>query len=97
MIFRVLLNSTQERIKQDSTALKMDPSLQQLSRSLTNDDFKVSGWCGNRCKCVSIAIKPQGVAIRDTKDPSKATLLFTKDEWSTFIKGAKDGQFDVKA
>jgi hypothetical protein len=75
----------------------MDPSLQQLSRSLTDDDFKVSGWCGNRPKCVSVAIKPEGVAIRDTKDASKATLLFTNDEWKAFIDGAKDGQFDVKA
>ena len=47
---------------------------------LKDDDFRVSGWCGNRPQCVKVAIKPQGVAIRDSKDPMKTTLTFTNRE-----------------
>lgn len=68
-----------------------------MSQSLKDDDFKVSGWCGNRPKCVQVAIKPQGVAVRDSKDANKSTLLFTHGEWKAFIQGVKSGQFDRKA
>jgi hypothetical protein len=60
---------------------------------LKDDDFKVSGWCGNRPQCVQVAVKPQGVALRDSKDTSKTTLYFTKSEWNAFTKGVKAGDF----
>ena len=44
--------------------------------------------------CVAIARKPQGVAVRDTKDRLKTTLFFTHPEWCAFLKGAKAGEFD---
>ena len=65
-----------------------------VSIPLKDDDFRVSGWCGNRPQCVKVAIKPQGVAIRDSKDPMKTTLTFTNEEWDAFIRGVKDGQFN---
>jgi hypothetical protein len=64
--------------------------------TVKDNDFKVSGWCGNRRNCVRVAVKPRGVAIRDSKDPLKSTLFFTHGEWSAFIKGAKSGEFDSK-
>ncbi len=64
---------------------------------LKDEDFQVSGWCGNRPKCVEVAVMRDGVAVRDTKDPGKAALVFTPDEWDAFTKGVKSGQFDVKA
>ncbi len=69
----------------------------QFRFRVKDDQFKASGWCGNRPKCVSVAITAAGVAVRDTKDPEKQTLFFTTDEWDAFIKGAKDGQFDPRA
>jgi len=60
-----------------------------------DDDFVVSGWCGNRPQCVAVAIKPEGVAVRDTKDPTKTTLFFNKDEWKAFVQGVKAGEFSV--
>ena len=60
-----------------------------------DDEFKQYGWCGNRRKCVSVAITKQGVAVRDTKDETKHTLFFTKAEWKAFTKGVKDGQFNA--
>ncbi len=39
--------------------------------------------------------KKDVVGIRDTKDPTKTTLLFTNDEWRSFIQGVKQGAFDI--
>jgi Domain of unknown function (DUF397) len=58
-------------------------------------EFKQSGWCGNRRKCVSVAVTKQGVAVRDTKDATKQTLFFTKTEWKAFTKGIESGQFNA--
>lgn len=46
-------------------------------------------------RCVSVAISSEGVGIRDTKDPSKTTLVYNRDEWKAFIAGVKDGEFDL--
>ena len=45
-------------------------------------------------RCVQVAKKSRGVAVRDSKDPSKTTLFFTHGEWNAFIKGVKAGEFD---
>ena len=58
-------------------------------------DFKVSSWSKNNPKtCVAVAIKDEGVAVRDSNDPSRKTIHFSHDEWKAFISGAKDGEFD---
>ena len=66
-----------------------------MRRKYKDLDFKVSGWCKNRRNCVSVAVKSHGVAVRDTKDPSKTTLKFTQSEWKAFVKGVKNGEFDT--
>jgi hypothetical protein len=58
-----------------------------------NDFTSAQGWCGNRAKCVTVARKPKGVAIRDSKDSSKKTLFFTNEEFTAFIGGVKAGKF----
>jgi hypothetical protein len=50
-----------------------------------------SGANGN---CVEVAQLPEAIALRDSKNPSGAALIFTPDEWAAFIEGAKDGEFD---
>ncbi len=61
-----------------------------------DQDFTKSKWSKNNPKtCVMIAIKPQGVAVRDSKDPENATQFYTHDEWSAFIQGVKGGEFDL--
>jgi uncharacterized protein DUF397 len=48
--------------------------------------------------CVEVAHLPQGgVAVRDTKDRSKAAHVYTKPEWEAFLLGAKNGEFDLPA
>jgi Domain of unknown function (DUF397) len=35
------------------------------------------------------------VAVRDSKDAEGPKLLFTADEWETFIAGVRVGEFDL--
>ncbi len=46
-------------------------------------------------RCVKVAIRPEGVALRDSKDSSNTTLYFKPEEWDAFLRGAKEGQFDL--
>ena len=46
--------------------------------------------------CVEVAHLPGGgVAVRDSKDPSKAPHVYTRREWEAFVIGVKNGEFDV--
>jgi hypothetical protein len=56
--------------------------------------FKSSASGGGGC--VEVAHLPEGgVAVRDTKDRSKAAQVYTRDEWQAFLSGAKAGEFDL--
>ena len=35
--------------------------------------------------------------MRDSKDPDGPKLAFTTSEWDAFIKGVKDGEFDLNS
>lgn len=45
--------------------------------------------------CVEVAFVNPAVAVRDSKDPGGAILLFTAAEWDAFVKGTKGGEFDL--
>lgn len=46
--------------------------------------------------CVEVAHLPEGgVAVRDTKDRSKAPHVYTGHEWEAFLSGVKQGEFDL--
>jgi hypothetical protein len=35
--------------------------------------------------------------VRDSKDPERRTsLVFTRDEWTAFVAGVKNGEFDLR-
>jgi Domain of unknown function (DUF397) len=58
--------------------------------------FKSSASGANGC--VEVArTRDGGMALRDTKDRSKAAHLYTRDEWQAFLTGAKRGEFDLPA
>lgn len=72
--------------------------LKGFSFEVKDADFKKPSWSKNNPKtCVLVAVKDQGVAIRDSKDSSKATMFFNHAEWDVFLASAKDGEFDHKA
>jgi hypothetical protein len=45
---------------------------------------------------VEVAHLPGGsVALRDSKEERKAAHVFDREEWSAFITGVKNGEFDL--
>jgi hypothetical protein len=44
--------------------------------------------------CVEVAQDGDLVLLRDSKSPGTAPLQFTQKEWSAFLAGARDGEFD---
>ncbi|AEV87265.1 hypothetical protein ACWT_6250 [Actinoplanes sp. SE50] len=53
---------------------------------------------GNGGDCVEVAGNLPGiVALRDTKDPDGATLIFSREQWHAFLAGVRAGEFDHRA
>lgn len=44
--------------------------------------------------CVELAATPDGVDVRDSKNPDGPVLHFTRREMVAFLRGVKAGQFD---
>ncbi|BCJ41389.1 hypothetical protein GCM10010168_56120 [Actinoplanes ianthinogenes] len=65
---------------------------------LTGAVWHKSTWSGgNGGDCVEVATNLPGiVALRDTKDPAGATLVFTRAEWDAFLAGVRAGEFDLE-
>jgi Domain of unknown function (DUF397) len=45
--------------------------------------------------CVEVAFYAGAILVRDSKNPSSASLSYTPVEWRAFIAGVKSGQFDL--
>lgn len=45
-------------------------------------------------QCVEIASAPGKIAMRDSKDPDGPILVYTHAEFSAFLDGARNGEFD---
>lgn len=57
--------------------------------------FKSTRSGPNSDNCVEVAFIDQAIAVRDSKNPQGAALVFTPAEWDAFVGGAKDGEFDL--
>lgn len=59
-------------------------------------DFKISSFCPSHgSRCVQFAYKAGMVAVGDSKNPQQQPLCFDQEEWQAFIKGVKNGEFDL--
>ena len=45
--------------------------------------------------CVEIAVQGGLVAVRDSKRADSPVLTYDRDEWISFVRGVKAGEFDV--
>ena len=63
-------------------------------RSATWFKSSFSGPNGNAC--VEVALLPEGVAVRDSKDQGGPVLRFTAQEWIAFLAGVRADEFDVR-
>jgi len=69
-----------------------------LSARVDENGFAVSSTTiitNQRLTCVSVKISTDKVQVRDTKDPAKTTLSYSREEWRSFISGVKAGEFDL--
>jgi len=57
--------------------------------------FKSTRSGPNSDNCVEVAFVGEAIAVRDSKNPDAAALIFTPAEWDAFVGGAKDGEFDL--
>jgi len=61
--------------------------------SFGNVDWRVSRTCEGGA-CVGVARQGKFVFVRNTSDPESPASRFTVQEWSEFLAGAKNGDFD---
>lgn len=56
--------------------------------------FKSSFSNGN-ATCVEVRFDDDRVSVRDSKDPAGPILTFPRGEWTAFLHGAAEGEFDI--
>ena len=61
---------------------------------LSRFNWRRSSYCANN-SCVEVAILDNLVAVRDSKDPDGSILLFTQEEWTSFLNSARNGEFEA--
>jgi hypothetical protein len=65
--------------------------------ALETATFRTASGCGDK-SCVEVAIADGIVGLRDSKDRGQGPVLaFTPDEWTAFLGGAREGEFDLPA
>lgn len=68
----------------------------ELNLHLDAAEWRKSSASGDNGQCVEVATNLTGVvAVRDSKDPDGARLIFTHAEWAAFLSGARRGEFDL--
>jgi len=56
--------------------------------------WRKAQFSSNNGACIEVASAGGKIALRDSKDPSGAVLVYTPAEWHAFLDGAKKGEFD---
>jgi hypothetical protein len=69
---------------------------------MTSPDFTNATWHKSRRsgdnggQCVEVAFLDNAVGVRDSKDNGNGPILvFTHEEWGTFISSTKDSEFSL--
>lgn len=63
------------------------------SVDLSRASWKKSTRSSGNGQCVEVADLADAVALRDSKDPTGPTLVFRREDWTSFLAGAKYGHF----
>ncbi len=62
---------------------------------LSGVDWRKSTFSNPSGNCVELAELANGlVAVRNSRDPEGAVLVYTRPEIDAFLSGAKSGEFD---
>jgi hypothetical protein len=52
-----------------------------------------SGSSGNGDGCIEVAVVPDGIAVRDTKDRTRTPHRHSAPAWREFLAGIRAGEF----
>jgi hypothetical protein len=70
----------------------------EVAGQIEGADWRSSSFSsGGTDNCVEVASNlPGAVFVRDTKDGGQGPVhRFTLDEWDAFLKGVRNGEFDI--
>ena len=56
--------------------------------------FTISSFCAHG-GCVAVARGADGVQVRSSRAEDGPVLRFTHDEWTAFLAGVRNGEFDL--
>ncbi len=63
---------------------------------LVHAAWRKSSYSGHaNSNCVEVLGDGRAMAVRDSKKPGDGALIFARGEWRAFLRGIKDGQFDL--
>jgi hypothetical protein len=62
---------------------------------LSSAEFFKSSFSGSN-GCVEVAIRDDGVAVRDSRNRDGAVLKFSHRDWVAFLRGVRAGEFDLE-
>ncbi|MET7458812.1 DUF397 domain-containing protein [Nonomuraea sp. NPDC005501] len=64
--------------------------------NISSAAWRKSSFCNGSSTCVEVAPLGDGsVALRDGKIGDSPVLVFTEAEWTAFVAGVRDGEFDL--
>jgi hypothetical protein len=67
-----------------------------LGESAAGLNWRTSSFCAPS-HCVQVAIGTDVVYVRSSRDQSRDPLKFDFAEWSAFVAGVRNNEFDVSA
>jgi hypothetical protein len=59
-------------------------------------DWWKSSYSSDSDNCVEVRVIPGGIVLRNSKDPDGPRVTYTEEEWDAFLKGAADGEFNLR-
>ena len=63
------------------------------ARQTVQPAWRRASFCASG-ECVEVAQRNGMIILRDSKEPRGSVLHYTPEEWQSFVRGIKAGEFD---
>ena len=77
-----------------SISNRTTPSVEDLPQIQWRTSTKSASNGGQCVEAGSLADGSGRVAVRHSQHPEGSIIIYTREEWTAFLAGAKDGEFD---